>query len=60
MRCKPKQYTWCYCPGCKRDLCSMEPSPFVEDAELVVYRCTNCGTESRWDFDTYPCPVTVP
>lgn len=55
-RTKSKQTLFVYCPGCKRDLCSN--GSFVKDEEFVEYKCTNCGRESRWDFDRYG-PVVV-
>lgn len=51
-----KQTLWCWCPGCKKDLVSSKS--FVKDTDFVYYKCTNCGTESKWDFDTYG-PVVV-
>jgi len=53
---KTNQTLWVYCPGCKNDLCSN--NSFVKDTNFVYYACTNCGRESRWDFDTYG-PVVV-
>lgn len=58
-RRKPKQTTWCWCPGCGTDLCSTDA--FVSDTDDGVrYRCTSCGRPSLWDFDTFPCPVLRP
>ena len=54
----PRQTTWCYCPGCKQDLVSS--NSLVSDTDVVLYHCVECGTESRWDFDHYPCPVRIP
>lgn len=61
-RRKPKQYTFCYCPNCGRELCS-QPDAFMYDepgddagGNDVAYRCA-CGTESHWNFDLFPCPV---
>jgi hypothetical protein len=45
------------CPGCKADL-NADARSFVEDTDLVRYRCVHCGTVSAWDFDT-PVPVPV-
>lgn len=55
-RKKIKQTLWVYCPGCKEDLCSN--GSFVKDEEFVEYKCTNCGRDSRWDFDRFG-PVVV-
>lgn len=54
---KPKQTLWVWCPWCRKDLCSS--NSFVKDTDYVYYKCTNCGYESKWDFDTYG-PVVVP
>ena len=53
---KIKQTLRVYCPGCKEDLCSN--GSFVKDEEFVEYKCTNCGRDSRWDFDRFG-PVVV-
>jgi len=45
------------CPGCKADL-NADARSFVEDTDLVRYRCVHCDTRSAWDFDT-PVPVLV-
>lgn len=54
---KPMQTLWCWCPGCQKDLVSS--NSFVKDTDFVYYKCTNCGHESKWDFDTYG-PAVVP
>lgn len=53
---KGKRYSFIYCPKCDADL--IENNSFTEDTDYVYYRCTNCGTESIWDFDV-PCPILV-
>jgi hypothetical protein len=52
-----KQRTWCYCPGCKRDLVSNLDIDYYSDTDLVRYLC-DCGTASAWNFDV-PTPVLV-
>lgn len=52
------QTTWCWCPGCRDDLCSND-SFLSDDERGVHYICTQCGTESWWDFDRFLVPVTV-
>ncbi|KKO51133.1 hypothetical protein XI25_29545 [Paenibacillus sp. DMB20] len=54
---RPEQSTWVYCPGCNEDLCSN--NSFVKDADYVYYKCSNCGRESKWDFDAGPVPVEI-
>lgn len=55
---KPKQTCFVYCPGCRMELCASES--FVSDDERgVAYKCTGCGTDSLWDFDSYPVPVRM-
>lgn len=54
----PTQTTWCYCPQCKKDLCSND-SFISDDDNGVLYQCTNCGCESLWDFDAAPVPLLV-
>jgi predicted RNA-binding Zn-ribbon protein involved in translation (DUF1610 family) len=55
---KRQQTLWIYCTGCKEDLCSNDS--FVKDADYVYYKCTNCGLETKWDFDNYgPAVVQV-
>jgi len=55
VRFKPvEQRTWCWCPGCKVDLCSQDDA-LIDDTcgpeELVWYRCTKCGQHSLWNFN---------
>jgi hypothetical protein len=45
------------CPGCKADL-NADARNFVEDTDLVRFRCRACGTASAWDFDP-PVPILV-
>lgn len=48
-----EQRTFCWCPGCKTDLCAQDDA-LIDDScgpeELVWYRCTKCGQHSVWDF----------
>jgi len=46
----------CYCPSCK-DILNDQAD--CTDTDLVRYKCNSCGAESKWDFDTFPCPVVV-
>ena len=56
------QTTWVYCPKCKSDLCSTDS--FISDTydihgdNHVLYKCTNCGTKSDWNFDVAPVPIS--
>ena len=49
-----RQTTWCWCPGCKADLCSQDGA-IVDDScgpeDLVWYKCTKCGQHSVWNFN---------
>ncbi len=53
---KEKQTTWCYCPKCNNELCSS--NSFVKDTDFVYYKCSQCGHDSKWDFD-FPAPVLM-
>lgn len=53
----PKQTTWVYCPGCKRDLVSAE-NVIITDTDLVRYFCGDCHTVSSWLFDA-PTPLLI-
>lgn len=52
---KPKQSTWVYCPGCKKDLVSSK-NALLSDTDRVRYYCLDCYTVSEWDFD-FPAPL---
>lgn len=52
-----EQRTFCYCPKCKNELCGTDS--FVRDADYVYYKCSCCGEESKWDFDTWMVPMVV-
>jgi len=32
---------------------------YVEERNVVHYKCSKCGTESFFDFD-HPCPISLP
>lgn len=54
------QRTFCYCPGCERDLVSSH-SFLDDDGNVVRYRCSWCGTPSRWLFNcVVPLLLDVP
>lgn len=46
-----KIFCWCECGN---ELCSTDS--FVKDTDFVYYKCSQCGKESRWDFDA-PAPL---
>ena len=48
--------TQALCPGCHKDLVS-SVSNYWDDG-LVYYTCSNCGVQSRWDFDA-PIPILL-
>ena len=51
------QTTWCWCPGCGRDLVS-QPDALQGLEHPYDYVCA-CGTMSRWAFDRSLLPVLV-
>lgn len=53
---KKKQNTYCYCPVCHQDL--VGTNSFVKDIDNVYYRCSRCGCQSVWDFDS-PVPLLL-
>lgn len=58
---RPKQYTYCYCSKCKNELISS--GSFISDSydehetNHVIYKCTQCGAVSDFNFDIAPFPV---
>lgn len=48
----------CYCPVCRNDLTLDQYTVYWEEDRLVCYRCSECLTVSRWDFDI-PVPVLM-
>lgn len=46
----------CYCPECKDPL---NDQADCEDADLVTYKCNNCGATSKWNFDIAPIPILM-
>lgn len=53
---KKGQTCFCYCPKCDNELISS--NSFIEDTDYVYYKCSKCGTKSKWDFD-FPCPILL-
>lgn len=53
---KSNQTTFCYCPICNNELISS--GSFVEDTDLVKYKCVKCQTETDWLFDA-PAPLLL-
>lgn len=52
------QRTWCYCPGCDRDLCSNDEAGIGwAHNDEVMYVCP-CGMRSWWDFGA-PVPLLL-
>lgn len=53
---RKQQRTHVYCPKCNNEL--VENGNLIKDTDFVYYKCSKCGHESKWDFDT-PCPILV-
>ena len=53
---KTGQSTFIYCPKCNNELISS--NSFVKDTDYVYYKCSNCGYESKWDFD-FLTPILI-
>lgn len=60
----PGQTTFCYCPGCRRELCEQHAElthvgilDRGSQRYLVKYRCW-CGKRTVWDFDA-PVPILL-
>jgi hypothetical protein len=53
---KPKQRTFCYCPKCKNELIGSDS--YVEEGELVKFKCKKCLTKTEWLFET-PAPILI-
>ena len=53
---KPKQTTFVFCPTCRLE--QIAHDCFVEDTDLVRYRCVRCGTATEWLFDA-PVPLLI-
>lgn len=49
------QRTFCWC-DCGNELCSTDS--LVKDEAYVLYKCSKCGRESKWDFDA-PVPIEI-
>jgi transcription elongation factor Elf1 len=55
---KPIQRTFCYCPNCDHEMIGDKLS-FVEDTDLVRFKCSKCGNKSEWNFDITPVALVV-
>lgn len=51
-----KQRNWVWCPKCHHDL--VGTNSFREETDYVYYKCSNCSTESKWDFNCI-CPILL-
>jgi lipopolysaccharide biosynthesis regulator YciM len=68
MRIRRKnQRTFVYCK-CKNEMVGDEDGQknlsfirdvYIEERNVVHYKCRKCGEESFFDFD-YPCPISLP
>jgi len=47
-----------FCPGCRQNLVSGTSVCWDGRDGLVYYTCSECGIQSRWDFDL-PVPVLL-
>ena len=52
---KKGQTCFCYC-DCGNELISS--NSLIKDTDFVYFKCSKCGHESKWDFDT-PCPILI-
>ncbi len=50
------EYEFHYWCDCGNELCSTDS--LVKDEAYVEYKCSKCGKESKWDFDT-PVPIEI-
>lgn len=58
MKMNRKQTLFLKCRKCGNELISS--GSFVSDDEYgVKYKCTDCSTESVWNFDLFPIPVEI-
>lgn len=48
------QKTFCWC-DCGNELCS---TSFLDDTDVVRYKCSKCGLITRWNFDA-PIPFKI-
>lgn len=49
--------TYCWCTECGNDLVR---DSFISDVEgMVNYKCTRCGSGSKWDFTSAPIPLVI-
>lgn len=52
------QKTFIYCPVCHLELISTNSFVKENSDGLCEFRCSECGEESLWDFDT-PVPILI-
>ena len=61
------QRTFVYCK-CKNEMVGDDDGQknlsfirdvYIEERNVVHYKCSKCGEESFFDFD-YPCPISLP
>lgn len=51
------QTNWVWCPKCHHDL--VGTNSFFAETDHVYYKCSNCSTESKWDFNNGICPILI-
>ena len=51
-----KQTTFIYCPNCNNEL--IRNGNLIKDTDLVYYKCSKCGVNSKWLFDA-PTPILM-
>ena len=53
------QRTFCWC-DCGNELCSSNSyqDQMCDQNRFEYYKCSKCGRESKWDFDT-PVPIEI-
>lgn len=64
---KSEQRTWVYCK-CGNEMVGDDDGQknlsfirdvYLEERNVVHYKCSKCGMESFFDFD-HPCPISLP
>jgi predicted RNA-binding Zn-ribbon protein involved in translation (DUF1610 family) len=53
-----RQTTRVYCPTCRNELVANGVLLYDSPTHGVLYRCDNCDSFSRWDFDA-PAPLLL-
>lgn len=56
-----KLITKCFCPKCDNELCGSNSYQFYRvsnNGNFEYFKCSKCGTESKWDFDSI-CPLLI-